>query len=68
MIGGCPVTLIMLCNILRRKMHTEMLQWTTLLFMYIEQKELKHEYLCISLQYNGFGVKPICVPERADLE
>jgi hypothetical protein len=39
--------------------------------MYIEKKGFdtsEHEYLCISLQYNGFGVRPICVPERVDLE
>jgi hypothetical protein len=28
----------------------------------------EHQYLCISLQYNGFGVKPVCVPEYVDFE
>lgn len=42
------------------------------LTIYVYRKEgiatLEHEYLCISLQYNGFGVKPICMPECVDLE
>jgi len=41
---GFSITLVILCNILRRKIHTENLQWMPLLiYVYIyKKKELSH--------------------------